>query len=235
MATAIAHVQRPVPPLPEGLPEPLREIAARTLAKKPADRFASAADLAAALRSGPVAPVAPPAGPAAGVERTRVLTRPPARRRALPGWVPWAGTGAALVVAVVVVALLTGRPGTASDRRSHTGSPSPSPRSSATAPARFRVSQAAFLGTPAPQASDVLTRRGFHVVTAPVDNPGDQVGGTVAGIRPHGLVARGRTLTLLVWGPPPAPKPGHPGKDEGPHGGPEHDHGHGKAKGKKKP
>jgi hypothetical protein len=78
------------------------------------------------------------------------------------------------------------------------------------------------------------------VEPTPVDNPGDEVGGTVAGIRPHGLVARGRTLTLLVWGPPPAPEPGPPGKEKHPkpdkhEHGPKHDDGHGKAKGKKKP
>jgi hypothetical protein len=83
---------------------------------------------------------------------------------------------------------------------------------------------------PAHQAADALSRRGFQVGQRPVDNPGDQVAGTVAGVRPHGLVPPGSPLTLRVWGPAPAPPPPpKPGK------GDHHDEGHGKAKGKKKP
>ena len=94
-----------------------------------------------------------------------------------------------------------------------------------------RVRLADYVGQPAGRAADVLRSRGFQVRQSNVDNPGDQVGGTVAGVRPHGMVPPGATLTLRVWSaapaPPPAPKPGK--------GEPPHDHGHGKAKGKKKP
>ena len=94
----------------------------------------------------------------------------------------------------------------------------------------MRVRPADYVGLPAHQAADALGRRGFQIRESTVDNPGDQVADTVAGVRPHGLVPPGSPLTLRVWGPAPAPPPApKPGK------GDHHDHGHGKAKGKKKP
>jgi CRP-like cAMP-binding protein len=46
-----AHREEPVPPLPETVPPPVRAVVDRALAKNPADRFASASDMAAALRA----------------------------------------------------------------------------------------------------------------------------------------------------------------------------------------
>jgi hypothetical protein len=46
---ALRHVQAPVPPLPAGTPPGLVRVVERALAKEPADRYASAADMARAL------------------------------------------------------------------------------------------------------------------------------------------------------------------------------------------
>ena len=46
---ALRHVQAPVPPLPAGTPWSLEQVAVRALAKDPADRYRSAAEMAAAL------------------------------------------------------------------------------------------------------------------------------------------------------------------------------------------
>ncbi|HET7357338.1 MAG TPA: serine/threonine-protein kinase [Nocardioidaceae bacterium] len=225
MGTAIAHLLQPAPELPPEVPDKLAGVVATAMAKDPSDRYASAAELAAALR-GRAAEQPPP---------TQVLTATPteASRRELPGWLPWAGAGVGILAIILVLALLDGPTPPASSRTtppaspaagsSRAPSPSPSPR-------LVRVRRADYLGMPAGEASDVLTRRGFHVTQSPVDNPGDQVGGTVAGVHPHGMVSPGSPLTLRVWGPAPAPPPAsEPGKGE------HHDHGHGKAKGKKKP
>ncbi|HJR37898.1 MAG TPA: protein kinase, partial [Nocardioidaceae bacterium] len=54
VTTALAHLREPVPPLPDTVPEHLQAVVATALAKDPADRFASARDLADALRGSPV-------------------------------------------------------------------------------------------------------------------------------------------------------------------------------------
>ena len=46
---ALRHVQAPVPPLPDGTPNGLHAVVARALAKEPADRYQSAAEMASAL------------------------------------------------------------------------------------------------------------------------------------------------------------------------------------------
>ena len=64
VATALAHLNQPVPDLPDTVPGPLAAVVRRALAKDPADRYAGAADLARALRS--PAGAAGAAGAAAG-------------------------------------------------------------------------------------------------------------------------------------------------------------------------
>jgi serine/threonine-protein kinase len=240
MGTAIAHLLQPTPELPAEVPDRLAGVVATAMAKDPSDRYASAAEMAAALRGqGAEAPpptqvlTAPPAAPP-----TTPPTTPPtvASRRELPGWLPWAGAGVGILAVILVLALLDGPSQPASSRTGPAASPAagssraPSPSPS---PSQVRVNRADYVGMAAGEASDVLTRRGFRVTQSPVDNPGDQVGGTVAGVHPHGMVDPGSTLTLRVWGPAPAPPPApKPGKGEPHH---DHGHGHGKAKGKKKP
>jgi serine/threonine-protein kinase len=51
MEIALRHLNDEVPPLPEDLPESVRTLVMRALAKDPADRYASAAALAAAARA----------------------------------------------------------------------------------------------------------------------------------------------------------------------------------------
>ncbi|RHW25930.1 serine/threonine protein kinase [Nocardioides immobilis] len=58
IATALAHLQQPVPELPAELPEDLRSIVRRALDKDPTQRYADGGELAAALRGAEVAPPA---------------------------------------------------------------------------------------------------------------------------------------------------------------------------------
>jgi eukaryotic-like serine/threonine-protein kinase len=76
VATALAHIQQPVPELPADVPADLAAVVRRALAKEPGERYADGAAIAAALRGqgGPIAappPAVPPTGPA--TEATQVL------------------------------------------------------------------------------------------------------------------------------------------------------------------
>ncbi|PWN02588.1 serine/threonine protein kinase [Nocardioides silvaticus] len=77
VATALAHLQQPVPDLPEDLPADLRAIVTRSLAKEPSERYADGAVLAAALRGEDVAP--PVVAPAPEDDATAVLPSTPAQ------------------------------------------------------------------------------------------------------------------------------------------------------------
>jgi eukaryotic-like serine/threonine-protein kinase len=67
LEVAMRHLNDEVPPLPEDVPEPVRALVGRALAKDPADRYPTAGALAAAAR----AALAEPAG-----ERPAVATGP---------------------------------------------------------------------------------------------------------------------------------------------------------------
>lgn len=137
VATALAHIQQPVPELPSDLPADLRAIVTRALAKEPNERYADGAELAAALRgadvplaAGPPGPlpdetavlpstaeqVAPPAAAAAAVPTPR-LDRPAAfEGAAVPppekSRRPWAAVLLVLLLvgaAVAAIVLLLGR------------------------------------------------------------------------------------------------------------------------------
>ena len=74
VATALAHLQQPVPQLPPGVPGPLAAVVRRALAKEPGERYADGAAFAAALRDPSVAAAAAAAGAPGDDEGTRVLT-----------------------------------------------------------------------------------------------------------------------------------------------------------------
>ncbi|MBD0671968.1 serine/threonine-protein kinase, partial [Streptomyces sp. CBMA156] len=66
---ALKHVNQPVPELPDTFPAPVRALVARALAKKPEERYADAAEMAAAARAalaGSAAEGAGGDGPTAG-------------------------------------------------------------------------------------------------------------------------------------------------------------------------
>ncbi|AJR17969.1 protein kinase [Pimelobacter simplex] len=75
VATALAHLQQPVPQLPPSIPGPLAAVVRRALAKEPAERYADGAAFAAALRDPSVAGAAGAVGaPLGDDDGTQVLT-----------------------------------------------------------------------------------------------------------------------------------------------------------------
>ncbi|MBF9072646.1 serine/threonine-protein kinase [Streptacidiphilus fuscans] len=151
------HIEQPPPPLPVSFPEPVREFVATALAKKPEDRFADAATMAAAARvaasaartSGfqtttPGVPGVPAVGQnaeAASPVRTPRQRAERRRRLVLPLLVPCVvvvAVGGVLVIDRGPLRSQAGAPGggasatsLASGASSASGSPSPSGRPSA--------------------------------------------------------------------------------------------------------
>jgi eukaryotic-like serine/threonine-protein kinase len=78
LATAMAHMNQPPPPLPDTVPAGIRNVISAALAKEPADRPATAAAMAQALRM-PEAPIAPGTQVAAPrADRTQAMPAIPA-------------------------------------------------------------------------------------------------------------------------------------------------------------
>jgi serine/threonine-protein kinase len=282
IATALSHLRDEPPPLPDEVPEHLRETVRVALAKDPAARFASAAAFATALRGGPVhtggadpdassatsadaptlvagaataplaapavAPVAAPVAASGTGPPTRTTgptdPGPPQRRRP---WLPWVAAALAVLVVVLVVSRLTGdrSPGTSSDQPSgptatstvterssssaaptKTASASPTktassaPTTSATPDETVAVDPADYVGRPAKDATKQLEDLGLTVEVVTVENPGDQEKDTVAAVSPSGDVDPDQTITLSVYGDPPADNPAKkpPKSPKGPDG-----------------
>jgi eukaryotic-like serine/threonine-protein kinase len=238
ISVAIAHLREPVPPLPEHIPQHLRDVVAKALAKNPADRFTSAAELAAGLREARVQPVPvarsyveqPPTEMAVG--DTRILTaaegippRAETARRGLPSWMPWVAAAAAVLVVAGLVSLLGG-----GDNRSAATPPrttaSPAANQSTQPDDRVRVRRADYVGLPVDEAKQRLDARGLTSTQQRVRNPRGRPENVVSGVRPFGLVAPDQVITLVVWGPQPKAK-GPPAKHR------HHENGHGNGKVKK--
>lgn len=78
VATALAHLNDPVPPLPDTVPPELAAVVMRALSKRPAERYPDAGALAAAIRGGGVdeaatAVVPPVVAPPASAPATQVM------------------------------------------------------------------------------------------------------------------------------------------------------------------
>jgi tRNA A-37 threonylcarbamoyl transferase component Bud32 len=217
VTTALAHLREPAPPLPEHVPEQFRRVVDKALAKDPAERFGSAADLAAALRGGPFDDVAPATMNAAGVaaaiaaagtttgvgsDGTQVLPTTergdsPDRRRVLPVWWPWAAAAVAVLLVVGLVNLLDG--GDADNTADDNPTADPSVQQQAAQDDRVRVRRAALVGLDADSAKDQLRALALKVREEIRANPGGHVEDTVAAVSPHGLVDPGSEITLFIW------------------------------------
>ena len=220
IATALAQIQQDVPPLSDTVPPALAGVVSKALEKDPAARYANGGELAAALRDagdgvGPV-PVAAPL-----TEETQVLAptavaatpvaAPPA---APPDEDPASRTGdrsrwplyaAALLVVAVLAALLITHPWTDDTTATNDDSNADT----------VRVKRGAYIGEPIDDVEKALQDKGLETRTETQDNPGGEDADTVADLSPTGVVDKGETITLQVWGDPPAPK-----EDEGDNSGP---------------
>ena len=201
---ALAHLRDPVPALPSNIPGHLRAVVDRALAKDPAERFGSAAEMASALRGGLDT-------------ATRVMELPQAPaaardpRRALPPWWPWVAAAAAVLLVIVLVTLAAAdaQEKAVDDNPVESGSVQPGDD-------RVRVSRASYLGVDRTQAREDLEALGFEVDERkrPAASP-DQRKDSVAAVTPYGLVEPGSTITLTVFEGYQAPKESDAGSMDG--------------------
>ncbi len=224
VAVALAHLQAPVPPLRPSIPAPVCALVLRALAKDPAERFASAAEMArratalrAALEGGPwveddgglaALDVEPPPGvqPVEAADGTQLLPVAPLPAPAEPARLPGsrsrssrrAVTGIGLLLALLAVAL---------GARAGDSGPSGVARGAGTIarpePVRVRVDAGAYLGKPAAGVRAALAGLGL-VPRLAYDGSGRPVG-TVSGVQPAGQLVVGSPVVVHVVPAPPAP------------------------------
>jgi eukaryotic-like serine/threonine-protein kinase len=229
VATALAHLNDPVPDLPPTVPADLAAVVRRAMAKEPDQRYADGDAFAAALRDpssaaagGADTAYVPMPGPeVTPPDSTQVLTGVPP----LPDPTPVAGPPtddehrtvwpivllvlALVAVAVLIVVLVAkdndgGDEPTASDSTSSTPTTS-APTSEATsetttsAPAEVTIDEGDYVGRPVDEVVAELRDLGLKVDTEPVDNPGDEEADTVASVSPTSGLVEGDTVTVEYY------------------------------------
>jgi eukaryotic-like serine/threonine-protein kinase len=229
VATALAHLRDQPPPLPDSVPEHLRQTVTAALAKDPADRFSSMTAFADALHGGPV-PVGDQSGATRVLEAASLAGPPTAtatagagrvgtggfRRPRRPAWLPWAAAAAITLVVVLGVSLLGGRgqdPVPAADRAGPSEEPISVPEDAPDGPEEgIEVAAEDYRGLTKDEAKARLAALGLRVKEQQLDNDGSVEEGTVLDVAPTGTLHERDEVTLLVAGPAPAD---HDDRDDG--------------------
>ncbi len=215
VATALAHLNDPVPDLPPEVPADLAAVVRRAMAKEPDQRYADGDAFAAALRdpagAAATAFVPIPTEPAPS-EHTQVLAPIPLDPTPTP--VPEPGDDRrspwlivllvlALVAAIVLIIVVATQANddnddpTESDTSSAPTSSAPTTEDtpteeSSTAPAEVQIDEDDYVGRNVDAVATELRAKGLEVDTQPIDNPGDEEADTVASVSPTDRPGRGR-------------------------------------------
>jgi serine/threonine-protein kinase len=219
VATALAHIQQPVPDLPPDVPDDLALVVQRALAKNPQDRFADGTAFAAALRdpataatqivrAAPLAAPPPPAPAPVPVVLDDDYSAPYDEEARRPVW-PAVLLIALLAVAAVVVLwlLLSGdeNPDDGLDvlpsesTSSQTQSSSPSESAS---PEEIVLDPDDYVGRDVDDVAADLRDLGLKVDTRPVPNPGGQESDSVESLTPTSGLVEGDTVTVTYYKAP---------------------------------
>jgi serine/threonine protein kinase len=224
VATALSHLNDPVPDLPSEVPADLAAVVRRAMSKDPAQRYADGDAFAAALRDpSAVAETAfVPVPPAA--DHTQVMTAvpppmpdlepvydPPLEDRHSPWPIVLLVIG--LVAAVVLIAWLLFRGDGSDEDPGATGSSTPtssapttedtpsqsSSEPSSSAPAPINLDSGDYVGRNVDEVSADLRDLGLRVDAQPVDNPDGKEADTVRSVSPTKGLAEGDTVTVEYY------------------------------------
>ena len=219
LEVALAHRNRPLPPLPAAVPADVAALVAELTAQDPLARPRGAGEVAGragrlrdALNSRATLPLEAQLDPLAGLVRAGPAgPGPRVRGRTLPGRAAVLGAGGltgAVVLAVLLAGMLSG-----AGSRAHTASPPAAP--SRTSPAAtVRVSAGSLAGQPLSAVRRQLQQLGLMVRVR--WQPSGQDPGTVLSVQPSGPVPAGSVIAITAAAPPHHDRHGHgDGHDNG--------------------
>jgi serine/threonine protein kinase len=224
VATALSHLNDPVPDLPPEVPADLAAVVRRAMSKNPAERYPDGNAFAAALRDpSAVAETAVVAVPPV-YESTQVMPAVPADPDPTPvpagpeledSRSPWPIVllVLGLVAAVVLIAWLLLKGDGNEDDPGATGSTTPTSsapttedtpsetasESSSSAPAPISLDSGDYVGRNVDEVSADLRDLGLRVDAQPVDNPGGKDADTVRSVSPTKGLSEGDTVTVEYY------------------------------------
>jgi eukaryotic-like serine/threonine-protein kinase len=213
---ALKQIREEPEPLPADVPDGIRRLVDRAMAKDPAERFPDGAALRAAVDRVTDTSGTMPIG-VAGPHGTAILPLPPLRAAAVPGVatpVPPArptrrlpvalllGALAAVVATAVLVVLLQSGAETPTGDTPASEAVTTSPE----APPTVDVVAADLTGRPVEDVQDELVGRGLQVQLVPVETA-DFPAGQVTAATPEGDLPTGTVVALSYAVEPPSPPP----------------------------
>lgn len=226
VATALAHLQQPVPELPADVPADLAAVVRRAMAKSPEERFTDGAAFAQALRD-PSAAAAAGAGTlgpetaatavipgvaaaVAGAAATGITTPPPDRPEPAA---PYAGDGEdrrrspwpaiLLVLLLVAIAVLIAFLFLGGDDETPSDDTTSSETDDRKKGGTIVLDEDDFEGREVDVVEAELKELGLEVTLDMVENDGSGTEGIVTGIDPSGRVEKGALITVSYYGAPP--------------------------------
>jgi serine/threonine-protein kinase len=228
VATALAHLHDPVPPLPASVPADLAAVVTRALAKDPRDRYPDAAAFTAALRgvggdrtgtpaAGVPIPVAATPAAAATTQVVPMTGGPiaasPAEDAENAEGRNWLNVAlvvflvlAVAAVAIVAWLLLRGGSSPTPANTDLPSTPATSPTSTATSPSAspstISLEESAYVGKNIDQVMSQLRALGLHPAPKQQANDGSHDADTVISVSPTTNLQQGDTVTVLYYGEP---------------------------------
>lgn len=208
VATALAHLNDPVPSLP-GIDPQLAGIVRRALAKNPRERYQDGHQFASALRMTGETTYVPPVVEQEPVPTQVIAAPPPALVEREPDRAP-AGIwllvvlGALVVVVVALFLLLRSNgsppPTGPSDTASATTSTSSTTTSPSAGASPVALDEASYVGQPVDKVVEELTALGLVPKTQEVPNRGTDTPNTVAALSPNSGLKQGDTIQVAYYG-----------------------------------